>query len=238
VPGRVVDTVAAWLDQHGGDAPLIILDTLGKVMPPAILGESAYQRDYRIGSALKRMADEYPGATLLTNHHDRKAGSDDFVDSVSGTHGLAGAADTVVVLSRPRNEPDGVLRVTGRDVPEGEYAVRFVDGCAWQLDGADLAEAEHRARTARLTESLGDRSAAIVAVVANHPEGVRAADVAAEAGVDANVAKDYLARLERAGRIEKPTRGLYTPVASVATVASTPTNATDATEATALWEGP
>jgi hypothetical protein len=236
MPGRLLDTIAAWLDQYGDDAPLVILDTLGRAMPPAQPGESAYQRDYRIGAAVKRLADEHPGTALLTIHHDRKAEAADFVDSVSGTHGLAGAADTIVVLSRPRNEPEGVLRVTGRDVLEAEYAVRFADG-VWSLDGHDLDEAAHRARTARLTESLGDRSAAIVAVVANHPEGVRAADVAAEAGVSAGVAKDYLARLERAGRIEKPTRGLYTPVASVATVASTSLNATHATEATGVWEG-
>lgn len=34
--------------------PLVILDTLGKVMPPAHPGEGAYQRDYRVGSKLKR----------------------------------------------------------------------------------------------------------------------------------------------------------------------------------------
>jgi len=73
--------------------------------------------------------------TLLVNHHDRKAAAEDFVDSVSGTHGLAGAADTVIVLTRSRHETGGLLRVTGRDVAEGEYALRFVDGSTWDLDG-------------------------------------------------------------------------------------------------------
>ena len=48
--GLVVPTIEAWLQQRVAvDAePLVILDTLGKVMPEARTGESAYQRDYRV----------------------------------------------------------------------------------------------------------------------------------------------------------------------------------------------
>jgi hypothetical protein len=42
-------------------------------MPPAAIGETIYQRDYRIGSALKKISDENAGMSLLVNHHDRKA---------------------------------------------------------------------------------------------------------------------------------------------------------------------
>jgi AAA domain-containing protein len=89
-PGRIITTIASWLDLQQGPPPLVVLDTLGKVMPPALPGETTYQRDYRIGTILKRVADERPGMTLLVNHHDRKANADDFVDTVSSTHGLAG----------------------------------------------------------------------------------------------------------------------------------------------------
>ena len=77
-PGTVIPTITAWLDQHADQAPLVILDTLGKVMPPALNNETTYQRDYRIGSALKRIVDDRPGSALTTNHHDRKAATDDF----------------------------------------------------------------------------------------------------------------------------------------------------------------
>jgi hypothetical protein len=180
VPGQPIDAIiAAWLDRQRDAPPLVILDTLGKVMPPASPGESAYQRDYRVGSTLKQLADERAGMTLLTNHHDRKANSDDFIDSVSGTHGLAGAADTVIVLTRARHEEAGLLKVTGRDVPEGEYAVCFEDGHYWQLDGDDLAEAAQRARDTRATAGLGDRPAEVVGYALKHPQGVTPAQVAA-----------------------------------------------------------
>ena len=104
------------------------------------LGNPPYGRDYRIGSRLKRLADEH-GATLLINHHDRKAASADFIDSVSGTNGLAGSADTVPLLTRARHETNGLLQVTGRDVREDEYAVQFNAWAIWQLDGETLDDA-------------------------------------------------------------------------------------------------
>jgi AAA domain len=103
--GRVIETITAWLDREHDIPPLVILDTLGRVMPPALPGETSYQRDYRIGTTLKRIADDHAGMCLLTNHHDRKAAADDWVDSVSGTHGLAGAADTIIVVTRARQRP-------------------------------------------------------------------------------------------------------------------------------------
>jgi hypothetical protein len=219
-PGRVFDTITAWLARHAGQSPLVVLDTLGKVMPPALPGESSYQRDYRVGTALKRIADQQPGMTLLVNHHDRKAGAEDFIDSVSGTHGLAGAADTVVVLTRPRHEEAGLLKVTGRDVAEGEYAVRFVDGSAWTLDGLDLAAAARRARDAQVTAGLGDRSTDVVELVGKHPKGITPTQVAAALGMTPKAVQVYLSRALAAGRISRPSRGLYTPVGSVGSVGS------------------
>jgi DnaB-like helicase N terminal domain/AAA domain len=219
-PGRILDAIATWLTRHAGRSPLVVLDTLGKVMPPALLGESSYQRDYRIGTALKRIADQRPGMTLLVNHHDRKAGAEDFIDSVSGTHGLAGAADTVVVLTRPRQEEGGLLKVTGRDVAEGEYAVRFLAGSAWTLDGHDLAAAARRARDAQVTAGLGDQSTEVVELVGKHPEGIAPTQVAAALGMTPKTAQVYLSRALAAGRVSRPKRGLYTPVGSVGSVGS------------------
>jgi AAA domain len=219
-PGMLVATIETWMARHPGAGPLVILDTLGKVLPPTLQGESAYGRDYRIGSVLKRAMDEQPGAALLTNHHDRKAGSEDFVDRVSGTNGLAGAADTVIVLARQRHESTGTLEVTGRDVAEGSYAVRF-DGARglWMLAGGDLTRAAAKAVQQRASEGLDRRARDVIAYVTDHPEGVRAKQVALELDIDVAQARQYLARAHEGGRLERPDRGLYTPVASVACVA-------------------
>jgi len=217
--GRVLDTIVAWLSSYGTMRPLVVLDTLGKVMPPALQGESAYQRDYRVGNALLLLCDRHPGMSLLVNHHDRKASSDDFVDSVSGTNGLAGAADTIVVLCRDRNETAGLLKVTGRDIPEGEYALQFRDGYCWQLDGDDLGAAADRAQkvraTTRATAAVGDRMIDVVLYAYGHPDGVRRGEVAQALEVEPDTAGVYLARAVEMGRLKRAARGLYTPVTSV-----------------------
>jgi hypothetical protein len=215
-PGTVVATIEAWLARHPGAEPLVILDTLGKVMPPALLGESSYGRDYRVGGVLKRLADDQPGSALVTNHHDRKAQSEDFVDRVSGTNGLAGSADTIVVLARERHSPTGLISVTGRDVAEGEYSVTF-DGPRglWTLDGGGLAAAAGRAAQRRASQGLGELSGDIVEMVAAANE-VTTKAVTEAFGDDA---RRYLSRLVDGGRLVRVKRGVYalppTPVTTV-----------------------
>lgn len=221
-PVSVIPTIEAWLATLPNDCPepLIVLDTLGKVMPLAAVGESTYQRDYRVAGRLKQLCDSRPGMALLVLHHDRKAHSDDFVDGVSGTNGIAGAADTVLVIARPRTEDRGLFKITGRDVIEREYAVT-VSGGRWRLIGSSLHEAAASAVTTRATANLADRSAEIVRYAARHPSGVRAADVAEHLGdLSTKDAAQYLARLHTAGKLHRPERGLYTPVVSVVSVVS------------------
>lgn len=212
-PGMVLVGIRAWLAEQALDTrpPLVILDTLGAVMPPAAFGDTTYSRDYRIGRHIKAVADSHPGVAFLVNHHDRKAVSEDFVEKVSGTNGLAGAADTIVVLARPRQGQAGLLQVTGRDVTEGEYAVTF-DGTSglWGLEGADLDAAARAARSRRADGgSLGDISVEVIEFIDDHPDGVRAREVEAELGESA---RRYLSRLVAAGRIRRLARGKYGPV--------------------------
>jgi hypothetical protein len=104
--------------------------------------------------------------------------------------------------------------VTGRDVPEGEYALTVREG-SWTLNGSSLADAAKAAQQAKATEGLGDKSAEILAFVAQHPEGVTPKAVTDALGEPE--ARRYLARLADTGRLERPARGLYStpPVPSV-----------------------
>jgi hypothetical protein len=240
--GEVLTLIEAFLERYP-DTVLIVIDTLGKVMPPALPNETPYGRDYRVGGRLKAIADARPGLAVVALHHDRKAAAEDFVDRVSGTNGLAGAADTVIVLSRARQSDDGTLAVTGRDIPEGEYAISMVGG-SWVLDGANLAEAAQTARERTATESLGELSMSVLAVVNRHPGGVRPREIAAELGIDPKTAGTYLGRLFDAKRIGKSSRGVYTPVGSVESVEDEYADSTETTDPTApvdeapLWDEP
>ncbi len=205
-PGSVVSLLKEYLRLFPATR-LIVLDTLGKVMPPAAPGESAYARDYRVGGALKQIADSCPGLAILAVHHDRKAGSEDFVDSVSGTHGLAGAADAVLALQRARQSKDGILRVTGRDVPEESYALELTGIGLWQLNGIDLAEAASRAHEHVDEGRLSDTSTEVLAFIRQAGSaGLRAKDVRDKFGANAD---KYLQRRVADGTLIKPRYGHY-----------------------------
>jgi AAA domain len=126
------EAIAAWLDRNR-DARMVVIDVFAKLRGMSAPGMSAYDADYAAVGRAKRVADAYGVAVVLV-HHVRKAGSEDFLDMVSGTNGLAGAADATMVLKRARGQADGALFVTGRDVDEAEYAMAFQPACgAWQL---------------------------------------------------------------------------------------------------------
>ena len=237
-PGSVLEQAREFMSEHADEAPVIIIDTLGKVAPPANAGESDYQKDYRIGGGLKAVADSVSGGSVIVVHHTRKAAGDDFLDSVSGTQGLAGSADSILVLRRDRNENNGSLSVTSRDAVEGEYAVHR-DGVRWVLVGGALTEAAVALANQRVTEGLVGTSTAGVAYVAQHPDGVRAADVASELTISEKDAGTYLLRAYRAARIGRADRGLYvpvgnTPVGNVGSVGTTPELPTQTTLPTPL----
>lgn len=216
-PHEVPLLIEQWLARHRDQAPLVIVDTLGKVMPPKAAGESDYQRDYRVAGRLKALADAVPGSTLLAVHHTRKAQGEDFIDSVSGTQGIAGAADFVLVLARKRQSTEASLSVTGRDVLEGEYAITQTDG-AWSLDGDGLQSAADALTERRETANLSDDSVELVRFVNGRPAGTRVADVTSALDMNQGKARQYLKRAADTGRIGKAGRGLYTPVTSVTSV--------------------
>ena len=113
-----------WLQAHPR-CRLVVIDVFAKVRGLATNGNvDRYEADYAAMSSLKTIADRHSVAILVV-HHTRKASADDWLDLVSGTQGLAGAADAVLVLSRSRGSADAKLAITGRDVEEAEYAMEF-----------------------------------------------------------------------------------------------------------------
>lgn len=126
------EAIARWLERNPS-ARMVVIDVFAKVRGTTPPGLSAYDADYAAMSRAKRLADTYGVAVVLV-HHVRKMGSDDFLAEVSGTNGLAGAADATLVLKRARGTADGVLHVTGRDVEEAEYAMAFQPAAGvWHL---------------------------------------------------------------------------------------------------------
>lgn len=202
--------IRLWLDQNPNG--LVVVDTLGKVMPPARPGEGAYERDYRVGGDLKRLADSHPGSAVLAVHHTRKQRGEDWMDSTSGTNGLNGSADFTINLNRGRNDGSATIRVTGRDVEENEYAATMKAG-QWELAAGTLEEAAQIAQMGKKREGIDEdsESTQVLDYVNENPNGVSPKQVEAALGLKDNKAGIYLKRHYDQGRIDKVKRGVYAP---------------------------
>jgi 5S rRNA maturation endonuclease (ribonuclease M5) len=226
-PKKIYAVIMEFLDAQDFDAqPLVIIDTIGKIIPPAMTGEGPYSRDYRFAGSLQRMP-----CDLIGLHRDRKAESDDFVATISGTNGLAGAADTPIVINRKRNEAEGVMKITSRDAEEGEYGIKISDG-VWTLIGDDLAEATKAAEIRRETKKLGDRSVDVINFLHQHPSGKTPKEVGLALQIPRKEAAVILGRLYDSGKIDKPKLGVYTPKDTVVPVVPDQHNEPPTTETT------
>ena len=214
--------VTEFLSRHPDEKPLVIVDTLGRIKPQRRSTDESYLSDYHFAANLKAAIDSRPGAALLAIHHTRKAESDDFVEAGSGTLGLAGAFDTVLVLRRKRHEQTGVLHVTGRDVEEGRYALRVDDG-RWELDGSTLIDASEAAQErllqSEVAQRFSERTRDVLAVVNQRGREdliTTAQDVAQQIDITTKRATEVLGRLVDADAISKVSKGVYAPALPVA----------------------
>jgi hypothetical protein len=137
------------------DIRLVVIDTLQKVRHRS--GDVSYGADYEDLGALKEYADQR-GIAILLLHHTRKADAGSAYDKISGTSGITGVADTMMVLER--HGGGATLSVRGREAEEREFQLEFRGG-DWEL--ADPAAVEARSEAAlpegvRLVESfMGSR---------------------------------------------------------------------------------
>jgi hypothetical protein len=107
------------------EAPrLIIVDTLAKIRHDAAGKGYDYADDYKALELLKRIGDA-SNVGIVVVHHERKLDGQDPLDTVSGTTGLTGAADSILVLKKARAD-DYRLLGRGRDLEDDlEHDLRF-----------------------------------------------------------------------------------------------------------------
>lgn len=139
-----VEAIDTWLIAHP-NARLVVVDVLERFRPRRSAKGNLYTEDYDALKGLKALAYKHHIAVLVV-HHTRKGATDDPLAMVSGTQGLAGSADGVLVLERGRMGARGSLKVMGRDIPdECDYAVDF-EKCRWSMLGDARAVAKTRER--------------------------------------------------------------------------------------------
>lgn len=113
---------------------LIIIDTFQKVRNAGgSVRDGIYAVDYADVTALKEIADKNKIAVMFVHHLRKVKDLDDPFNDVSGSTGIAGAADTMLILNRSRNDKNANLLVSGRDINYQEFSLNF-ENCNWSLD--------------------------------------------------------------------------------------------------------
>lgn len=108
---------------------LIVIDTLQCIRKQSL--DYSYGTDYKDIQSLKKIADEYQ-LTILLIHHLRKQESKDAFHMISGTTGLQGAADTILVMTENKRGSGSVkLSVLGRDVEPRELKLERDENSIW-----------------------------------------------------------------------------------------------------------
>jgi hypothetical protein len=190
-----LDYIRNWIKSKPNPR-LIVIDTLAMVRPPKKRDETNYDADYAAALELRTLANE-TGVAIVLVHHLRKQDSEDAFDTVSGTLGLTGAPDSVLVLKRDTSGTI-VLHGRGRDLTEIEKAMTFDrETCVWRITG----EADQVRRSSE--------RAAVLTAIEEAGEPVGPNDIAAAIGAKAGNVRFLLHKLLKEGEVEKAGYGKY-----------------------------
>jgi hypothetical protein len=208
-----LEKLAAFLKENPA-VRCVIIDTLQKIKPGGRRQQNSYENDYAAITPLHKLANEHEVAIILV-HHTRKTKADDVFEEISGSHGLTGVADTMLVIKRPRGEADAILHVTGRDVEEQELALRFDKTTgAWTYlgDAREVCASQQRQTVFELLKAKGNATVQDVLAALSENQKTK---------VSEGSVKMLLTRMVSAGELLRTGRGVY----ALATVNQKPTSA-------------
>ena len=190
-----IDAIREWI-MSKENPRLVVVDVLAMFKPVRGDKESLYEADYLSIKGLQALAGEF-GVAIVIVHHTRKSGSEsDPFEKVSGTLGLSGAADSVVILDRDGN--GATLYGRGRDIEEIESAVVFDKvACRWLVQG-DASEV-------RRTDERGS----ILAALDEAEEPLSPGEISDATRMSNQNVRQLLVSMVKAGEVIKAGRGRY-----------------------------
>jgi hypothetical protein len=153
---------------------VVVIDTLQFVKYRQGKSESAYECDYRTGRDLKEFAEKKHLAIVVVTHTTKMIHMEDEMSNVSGTNGVTGAADAVIVLSKEkRTDKEAKMFITGRKVRQSMHSVKFDDSkCCWVYGGiAEVTDRDQQETKEReMLYSNSNIRAAVIEIARNLTE--------------------------------------------------------------------
>ena len=175
---------------------LIIIDTLGRIRGNTKRHDNnIYQADYELSSGLQGIAMKHQLCIMLI-HHTKKGGEENVFDEISGTTGLPGGSDTMMVIKKVNGQ--STLNVTGRDIVENSFSIVFDDQIfTWNVVG--------KVEEVRTT---AERQA-ILDTLKTHNREMRSSEIAKIIEKSPSNTSKLLSKLMTEGRVESPRYGSY-----------------------------
>lgn len=189
-----ISQLEQWCKQANNPC-LIIIDTMKCLKPTA--KQIGYDSDYDATQPYRELVDKY-GVAILLVHHARKAeATNDPFDAISGSVGLSGSVDSLMLLNRARHENAARLHVTGRLMREQDIALEFKDGVWAYLGDGKLADASALQRKIldAITEGIDSPS-----------------QISKDIGESLRTVKWNLRKMLEEGVIKQTTYGKYQPI--------------------------
>lgn len=218
--------IELWIDSV--ERPrLIVVDVFARVKGGKGAKETDYDADYRQAAMLQTVASKH-NLSIVVIHHTRKMAADDPFDEVSGTRGLTGAADSVLVLKRDGGTQQPILYGRGRDLEEIETALQFdKDTGTWSI----LGDAWQVADTIERRE--------IQQVLGRSVDPMSPTEIAELLGKSRQNIQKMLTKMRDDGKVLQVSRGRYTLVATVSPVSqpSTPLETIETKETSVYARG-
>lgn len=201
------EEIESWIRKEDS-ARLVVVDVLAMMKPIERRKNSPqYDADYGAVKALQAIASTH-NIAILVIHHTRKMRSEaDALENISGTLGLSGAADSVLILDR--GPAGSTLYGRGRDIEEIETAISFDrEACRWIAQGpvAEVRRSEQRSK--------------IIALLNESDEPMSPTEIAAELGATNASIRKLLSKMVADGEVRKAGRGRYEGVPNVTTGAA------------------
>lgn len=200
---RKVDQIKRLLDGFEKDEPAVLfIDTWGRFRPKKN-GKDVYLDDYEPMAKLATLGQQRPQLTILIVHHTKKLGDEgdkmEMLEVVSGSYGLVGAADGIMVLDRKTGSMEATLTMVSRDTEERNYLLRK-EGEVLRCVGAGVA-------------GLKPEEREIVAAILALGGVAGPSAVAAKLGVNLETTKKRMQRMTKGepSPLVKDQRGMYRP---------------------------
>jgi RecA-family ATPase/5S rRNA maturation endonuclease (ribonuclease M5) len=189
-----IDMLRAWI-KSVPNPRMIAIDTLAMVRMPNRKDQSMYDADYAAVVELRNLAHEF-GIAIVVVHHIRKMEADDPFDTVSGTLGLTGCPDAIVILKR---DTAGTMLVgKGRDLEELDKAITFdKHACTWRIEG-DAEDVRRSAQQKTIIEAMEEADGPLTPT-----------QVAGSTGMKRPNVKVLLSKMHKDGLLTRPSHGKY-----------------------------